>query len=82
MATWIRVAIGSYETYLNLDHVKQAQVFATVSGPSGYGIELGGDGDTDLGSVYGRWDTAAEANAALRLLVRGIDLSATEGEEI
>jgi hypothetical protein len=86
MAKWIRVAIGTDPatdyTYINLDHVKQAQIIATVSGPSGFGIELGGDGPTDLGSVYGRWDTAAHANAALALLVGGVDLSDTVGEAI
>lgn len=30
----------------------------------------------------GRWDTAAEANAALQLLLSGVDLSATVGEEV
>lgn len=86
MATWIRVAIGSSPdddyTYLNLDHVKQAQVIPTSGGPSGYTVEFGGDGSADLGSIYGRWSTAAEANAALQLLVRGVDLSATAGEEV
>jgi hypothetical protein len=75
MATWVRMAIGSDDvddfTYLNMDHVKQAQVTPTVSGPSGYMIELGGEGPADFGAVYGRWDTAAHANAALQLLVRG-----------
>jgi hypothetical protein len=79
------MAIGSSDsteyTYMNLNFVQQAQVFATVSGPSGYGIEFGGPG-TDLGAVYGRWDTAAEANAALALLVGGTDFSATTGEEL
>lgn len=85
MARWVRISIGSDPgddyTYLNLDHVKQAQVIATVSGPSGYTIEFGGDGSADLGSVYGLWSTAAEANAALQLLVGGVDLHATTGEE-
>lgn len=82
MATWIRVAVGDYETYLNMNHVVQAQVAPTAGGPAGYIIELGGEGPSDFGAVYARWDTAAEANAALRLLVRGIDLAATEGEEV
>jgi len=84
MATWIRVAVGADPAtdyaYLNLDHVKQAQVVATTSGPSGYTIEFGGDGGADLGSVYGRWDTAVHANTALQLLLRGIDLLGTTGE--
>lgn len=84
MSTWIRVAIGTDPAddyaYLNLDHARQAQVIATASGPSGYTIEFGGDGGADLGSVYARWDTAAHANAALQLLVRGVDLLGTTGE--
>lgn len=81
MSTWVRIATGDNFTYLNLDHVKQAQVVATTSGPAGYTVEFGGDGGADLGAIYGRWDTAAHADAALQLLLRGTDLSATAGEE-
>ena len=86
MATWIRIAVGDDPadnyTYLNLDRkAVQAQVIPTVSGPSGFTIEFGGEGGADLGTIYGLWSTAAEADAALKLLVRGIDLSATVGEE-
>jgi hypothetical protein len=84
VSTWIRVAVGTDPaddyTYLNLDHVRQAQVTATVSGPSGYTVEFGGEGGADLGSVYARWDTAAHANAALQLLLGGVDLLGTTGE--
>lgn len=86
MATWIRAAVGADladdYTYLNLDHVKQAQVIPTSGGLAGYTVEFGGDGGADLGSVYARWDTAAHANAALQLLLRGIDLSDTVGEAV
>lgn len=80
MATWVRVAVGDYVSYVNMDHVKQAQVIATTSGPSGYSIELGGDESADLGAVYGLWDTAEHAGDALQLLIHGVDLSATAVE--
>lgn len=85
MATWIRIAAGSDPaddfTYLNLDTGTQAQVIATVSGPTGFTVEFTTADATSLGSIYGRWDTAPHANEALQLLLRGIDLSATVGEE-
>jgi hypothetical protein len=86
MTNWVRIAAGSdpanLHSYLNLNQVQTAQVVATLSGPSGYTIEFGDADGSDLGSVYGRWDTAEEANAALRLMFHGFDLGATEGEEV
>jgi hypothetical protein len=86
MTNWVRTGAGSdpatLHAYVNLDLVQVAQVVATVSGPAGYTIEFGDADGSDLGSVYGRWDTADEANAALRLMFHGFDLGATEGEEV
>lgn len=83
--SWVRVAVGSNAstefTYLNLDHVVEARVVPTVSGPTGYTIEVYGEASADLGSIYARWDTAAHADQALQLLVGGVDLLGTTGQQ-
>lgn len=85
MTNWVRITEGpdpaNQHSYLNLNQAQTAMVVATVSGPAGYTIEFGDADGSDLGSVYGRWDTAAEANAALQLMLHGFDLGATAGEE-
>lgn len=84
--SWVRVSAGSSPstdfTYLNLDHVVQAQVIPTASGPSGFTVEFGGEAAADLGSIYARWDTAADADAALQTLLGGVSLLSTTGQEV
>ncbi len=83
MGKWVRTAAGANPaddfSYINLDHALQAVV---ISVTGGYSVEFGGEASGDFGSIYGRRDTAAEAGAALQLLLAGVDLSATVGEQV
>lgn len=85
MSRWVRIAVGASPaddySYVNLDAVEQATVIATTSGPTGFTIELGFNESSSV-PIFGLWSTAAEANAALQLLLSGVDLSATVGESV
>lgn len=84
MATWIRHSVATDAdvdwTYVNLDHVRQIRVAATTGGPAGFVLILTGDNGDLPGSVYSRWDTAAQADEALRNIIGGVDLLDTKGE--
>lgn len=78
MDRWVRVndnADGG-RRYFNLRFAKRLTVLPTIADPSKFTITI----DTEASNLddtleTGLWDTAAEANEALRMLVQGFDVS-------